>query len=160
MQTLFDAVNLASVPVPWLDALPQGPDFAAPRIQGQGQPVTGPFSRLALVGQVYFERGGGGVAMQSFVLEADGRLATVSATQAQLLEREPGEPGPQQISPAMATSDQAGTAVPDNGLPAKSRGSLPCRHRCAWCTGPAEPPDHRRRRDSRRRAAGWHATTG
>ena len=119
MQTLFDAVNLASVPVPWLDALPQGPDFAAPRIQGQGQPVTGPFGRLALVGQVYFERGGGGVAMQSFVLEADGRLATVSATQAQLLEREPGEPGPQEISPAMATSDQAGTAVPDNGLPAK-----------------------------------------
>ena len=119
MQTLFDTADLASVPVPWLEALPQGPDFAAPRIQGQGEPVTGPFGTQALAGQVYFERGGGGTATQSFVLGTDGRLATVSATQAQLLEREPAAPGPQEISPAMATSDLSGTAVPDNGLPAE-----------------------------------------
>jgi type VII secretion protein EccB len=112
MQTLFGAVDVGSVPVPWLDALPQGPDFAAPRIQGQGQLVTGPFGTQAPVGQVYFERASGGAAMQSFVLGADGRLATVSATQAQLLERAPGEPGPQQISPSMATSDLSGTASP------------------------------------------------
>ena len=93
MQTLLGTVDLASVPVPWLDALPQGPDFATPRIQRQGQPVTGPFGAPALAGQVYFERGGGGAATQSFVLGADGRLATVSATQAQCWSGSPASPG-------------------------------------------------------------------
>jgi type VII secretion protein EccB len=117
MQSLFggDAQN---VPAPWLDAIPRGPDFAAPAISGQGHSVRGP-AGTAQVGQVYSERGTAGATTQNFVLESDGQLATVTDVQAALLEREPGEPAAQPISPSAATSDLSGTAVPTDGLPAQ-----------------------------------------
>jgi hypothetical protein len=114
MQSLYGAGDLQIVPASWLDAISRGPDFAAPAISGQGDLVHGP-SGPAQVGRVYSEQG----TTQDFVLQADGRLATVTAAQAALLEREPGEPAPQSISPSAVTSDLSGTAVADNGLPAK-----------------------------------------
>jgi type VII secretion protein EccB len=115
MLALFGGQPL-QVPDAWLDALPQGPDFAAPAISGQGQVVTGPAGSPAAVGQVY-TADGAGVPPQYFVLLADQELAPVSATQAELLERVPDAPAPQAISPSQATADQSGITIPGNGLP-------------------------------------------
>jgi type VII secretion protein EccB len=105
------------VPDAWLDALPQGPGFAAPALSGEGQVVTGPDGNPAAIGQVYTV-GGSGAPLQYFVLVADQRLAPVSATQAQLLERVPGANAPQAISPSRATGHVSGSAIPGGGLPA------------------------------------------
>ena len=117
-QTLFPATQVQTAPLAWLDALPQGPDFAAPQIQGQGTTVVGPGGTPAPAGQVYGQAAGGGAAAQYYVLLASGRLAQISATQAQLLEREPGAPAQRPISPSMATGDLSGTPIPGDGLPA------------------------------------------
>ena len=102
-QTLFPATQVQAVPLAWLDALPQGPDFAAPQIQGQGTTVAGPGGAPAPAGQVYGQAAGGGAAAQYYVLLASGRLAQISATQAQLLEREPGAPTQRDRHLAMIT---------------------------------------------------------
>ena len=117
-QTLFPAMQLQTVPLAWLNALPQGPDMAAPQIDGQGTTATGPGGIPATVGQVYDQPGGGGAAAQYYVLLANGKLAQISATQAQLLEREPGAPAQRPVSPSVATGDLSGIAIPGNGLPA------------------------------------------
>lgn len=117
MLQLFGIAKPPTVPVPWLDAIPQGPNFAAPAIGGQGMSVTGPGGVTAQVGQVYVAPGGTG--QQYYVLEADGKLATATDVQAELLVREPGAPARQSITPSMATSDLSGTALPAGGLPAK-----------------------------------------
>ena len=116
-QTLFPAMQVQTVPLAWLDALPQGPDFTAPQIPGQGTVLTGPGGAPATAGQVYGQPSAGGAAAQYYVLLADGKLAQVSATQAQLLEREPGAPAQRPISPSMATGDLSGTPLPAGGLP-------------------------------------------
>ncbi|HEX6527652.1 MAG TPA: type VII secretion protein EccB [Streptosporangiaceae bacterium] len=105
------------VPETWLDALPQGPGFAAPAIAALGQVVTGPDGNQAPAGQV-FTVGGAGVPQQNFVLLKDGRLAPVTTTQAQLLERLPAAPAPVPISPSQATSHLSGTTIARGGLPA------------------------------------------
>jgi type VII secretion protein EccB len=116
MQLLFGGNNVQGVPAAWLDAIPRGPDFAAPVISGQGNLVQGPSGKQARVGQVYTERGIGGAATQNFVLKANGQLATITDAQAALLGQEFQA---QAIPPSAARSDLSGTAVPDNGLPAK-----------------------------------------
>jgi ESX secretion system ATPase EccB len=116
-QTLFPAMQVQTVPLAWLDALPQGPDFTAPQIPGQGTVVTGPGGAPATAGQVYGQPSAGGAAAQYYVLLASGKLAQISATQAQLLEREPGAPAQRPISPSMATGDLSGTPIPAGGLP-------------------------------------------
>ena len=116
-QTLFPAMQVQTVPLAWLDALPQGPDFTAPQLPGQGTVVTGPGGTPATAGQVYGQPVGGGAAAKNNVLLASATLAQNSATQAQLLEREPGAPAQRPISPSMATGDLSGTPIPANGLP-------------------------------------------
>ena len=117
-QTLFPAMRVQTVPLAWLNALPQGPDFAAPRIDGQGNTVTGPGGTEATVGQIFAQAGAGGAVAQYYVLLADGRLAQMDGTQAQLLEREPGAPAERAVTPSAATADLSGTAIPRHGLPA------------------------------------------
>jgi type VII secretion protein EccB len=117
-QTLFPAMQVQTVPLAWLNALPEGPDFAAPHIGAQGTPVTGPGGVAATVGQVFDQPGAGGAVAQYYVLLADGKLAQITATQAQLLAREPGAPAPRPISPSLATTDLSSTVIPRNGLPA------------------------------------------
>ncbi len=118
MLSLFGTAPPQQVPVAWLDALPQGPDFAAPAVSGAGRLVAGPAGGLVPVGKVFFIAGSG-PAQQDFVVLASGQLASISPTQAQLLEREPGEPAPQAISPSQLTARLSGTSIPDHGLPAR-----------------------------------------
>ena len=117
-QTLFPATRVETVPLAWLNALPQGPDFAAPQITGQGRTVPGPAGTEATVGQIFAQAGAGGAVAQYFVLLADGKLAQIDGTQAQLLEREPGAPAERPIAPSAATADLSGTPIPGHGLPA------------------------------------------
>ena len=115
-QTLFPAMQVQTVPPAWLNAVPEGPPFTAPHIPGQGTEVTGPLG-LALVGQVFGQMGSGGAVAQYYVLLADGKLAHLTATQAQLLTREPEAPAARPISPSQATADLSGTTIPRGGLP-------------------------------------------
>jgi type VII secretion protein EccB len=116
-QTLFPAMQVQTVPLAWLNALPEGPPFTAPHIPGQGTEVDGP-QGVAVVGQVFDQTGSGGAVAQYYVLLADGKLAHITATQAQLLTREPGAPAARDISPSQATEDLSGTTIPRGGLPA------------------------------------------
>jgi type VII secretion protein EccB len=105
------------VPSAWLEALPQGPAFQAPTIAGRGRTVTGPTGAPVTVGQVYKVSVAGGI--QYYVMLRNG-LATISQTQANLLEFEPGAP-PQATLPAPQVTNHVappGTVVPGGGLPA------------------------------------------
>lgn len=114
-ETLFGGQgNLPVVPTAWLDAIPQGPNFAAPKIDGERRDVTGPGGQ-AVVGQVFVAPSATG--LQSYVLEASGRLTSISPVQADLLERVQGLPKPRQISASEAASDLSGASLPSNGLP-------------------------------------------
>jgi type VII secretion protein EccB len=115
-QTLFPAMPVQAVPSAWLNAVPEGAPFSAPHIPGQGTQVTGP-DGLAPVGQVFDQAGSGGAAPQYYALLADGKLAHITATQAQLLTREPAASPPRPISPSAATADLSATTIPAGGLP-------------------------------------------
>jgi type VII secretion protein EccB len=125
-QTLFPAMPLQTVPSAWLNAVPEGPPFAAPHLPGQGAQVVGP-DGPALVGQVFDQPGSGGAAPQYYALLADGKLARVTATQAQLLTREPGAQAARQISPSAATADLSTTTIPRGNLPATIPAVAPAR---------------------------------
>jgi type VII secretion protein EccB len=125
-QTLFPAMQVQTVPAAWLNAVPEGAPFAAPHIPGQGTQVTGP-DGLALVGQVFDQPGSGGAAPQYYALLADGKLAHITATQAQLLAREPGAQATQAISPSLATANLSQTTIPRGTLPATIPAVAPIR---------------------------------
>jgi type VII secretion protein EccB len=103
-----------TVPSAWLDALPQGPAFAAPVITGLGGTVTGPAGTPVRVGQVYKVSVAG--ATQYYVMLSTG-LATISQTQARLLEFEPGAPTPASLTPSQVNGHQSASLVPGGGLP-------------------------------------------
>jgi type VII secretion protein EccB len=116
MLSLFGAgLTPASVPTAWLDSLPQGPNFSAPAIQGQGQSTNGP-AGAARAGQVYEVAGSAGTPTQYYVLAVSGKLETVTPVQADLLDRERGATL-KQISPSAAAGDLAGVSLPGGGLP-------------------------------------------
>jgi type VII secretion protein EccB len=117
METIFNtsASAAAVVPLAWLNAIPEGPDFKAPFINGEDTLVTGP-SGQAPVGRVYMVPGAAGTSTEFFVLMADGKLAQVTPVQASLLERVQGAKQ-QTISPAQAQGDLSATQVPAVGLP-------------------------------------------
>ncbi|MCG5213694.1 type VII secretion protein EccB [Streptosporangium sp. KLBMP 9127] len=77
-----------AVPVDWLNALPEGSDFAAPAIPGRGRPATGPGGDAAAVGQLFRVAPVAGSGPRWYVLLADG-LAPISHTQAVLLANAP-----------------------------------------------------------------------
>ena len=99
------------VPVAWLNALPEGPQFAPPYIPGAGQLVTGP-AGPAKVGQVYHATAAGGTTY--YVLTQSGKLAQISQAQARLLEFMPGQPREAPIDPSMTGPT---SAEPSAGLP-------------------------------------------
>ena len=113
MQDLFPDEQPAAVPAAWLDALPQGPDFAAPTIPGSGMTVTDRDGKTLQVGQVFQQAS----PAQYFVVEASGKLATISPTLANLLKTDPGAPALTPITNASATMDLSGDTIPDGGLP-------------------------------------------
>ena len=77
-----------AVPQTWLNALPEGPDFAAPAIPERGRPVTGPDGGTAAVGQIFRVDPVAGGEARWYVLLDDG-LAPISHTQATLLLNAP-----------------------------------------------------------------------
>lgn len=70
----------------WLNSVTQGPDFAAPKIPGLGQPANGPTGK-ARIGQI-FELNTASGTSSSFVLLADG-LAPITGIQRDLLVADP-----------------------------------------------------------------------
>ncbi|MGW4473845.1 type VII secretion protein EccB [Nonomuraea sp. NPDC004354] len=71
------------VPASWLNAIPDGPDFRAPAVDGLGRRTKGPDGRTARIGQIFTTSGVAGSPDRWFVLLSDG-LAPISQTQASL----------------------------------------------------------------------------
>ncbi|MFC5823955.1 type VII secretion protein EccB [Nonomuraea insulae] len=120
------AAGPAAVPVAWLNALPEGPDLAAPAIGGRGRPVTGPGGKAAAVGQVFLAGAVAGGEPRWYVLLSDG-LAPVTQGQATLLLSDPdsraayGGGAVKEIHVDAATANAAPhsrTAIAADGLPA------------------------------------------
>jgi type VII secretion protein EccB len=108
-----------TMPPAWLNAFPEGANFAAPNISGYGQPVTAPQgSGSAKVGQVFATSGEAGAAQQYYVMLSDGKLAAITQTQARLLDAAPGQVSQGQINPSVAAGDSAPAgSEPAGGLP-------------------------------------------
>ncbi|MFB9475669.1 type VII secretion protein EccB [Nonomuraea salmonea] len=120
------AADPAPVPVAWLNALPEGPDLAAPAISGRGRPVTGPGGEAAAVGQVFRAGAVAGGQARWYVQLGDG-LAPITQAQAALLLSDPasraayGGGAVREIPVDAATANAAPrsrTALPADGLPA------------------------------------------
>lgn len=111
MQFLFGAEPV-TVPAGWLDALPEGPPFAAPPIRDEGAAVTGPDGTTARVGQVFTSS-----SARYFVLEANGKLTIISPLLKQLFGLEPGAGNPTPITPSAAAADLSGASLSATGLP-------------------------------------------
>ncbi|MEV0380485.1 type VII secretion protein EccB [Nonomuraea sp. NPDC050643] len=116
----------AAVPVSWLNALPEGPDLAAPAITGRGRPVAGPGGKSAAVGQVFLAGAVAGGESRWYVLLGDG-LAPVTQAQAALLLSDPdsraayGGGAVKEIRVDAASANAAPrsrTKLPADGLPA------------------------------------------
>ncbi|SEF80632.1 type VII secretion protein EccB [Nonomuraea solani] len=120
------AATPAAVPVTWLNALPEGPDLAAPPIAGRGRPVAGPGGKAAAVGQVFRAGAVAGGEARWYVLLGDG-LAPITQGQATLLLSDPdsraayGGGAVKEIAVDAATANAAPrsrTKPPADGLPA------------------------------------------
>jgi type VII secretion protein EccB len=119
-----------TVPSAWLDALPQGPAFAAPPIASLGALVTGPAGLPVKVGQVYAVTVAGGT--QNYVMLSTG-LARITQTQARLLEFEPKAPTPATLTPSQVTGHLSATVVPSGGLPATVPGFVSASQSAPLC---------------------------
>lgn len=106
--------SVVRVPWVWLNALPQGPAFAPPKIPHRGRTVTGPAGTPVRVGQVFQVTAVAGT--QYYVMLAGG-LAAITQTQAQLLGFEPGAPARATLSPPEVNGHLSAAKVPGGGLP-------------------------------------------
>ncbi len=131
---MLSALSTSQQPIPvpsvWLDALPQGPNFAPPAIQGQGTVVTGPDGRLARVGQVYQVTVAKGT--QYYVLLADG-LAQITQTQETLLTFVPGAAQAITLTPSQVTGHTSTSTVAGGGLPATIPAMATPSPSAPWC---------------------------
>ncbi|MGP3955560.1 type VII secretion protein EccB [Nonomuraea sp. 3N208] len=114
------------VPASWINAIPAGVDFAAPKIAQHGKKAVGPGGKAARVGHVYKAAAVAGGSERWYVLLADG-LAPISNTQAMLLLQDPASKaaygnGPVRETPIDAASANATKAsarsMLNSGLPA------------------------------------------
>lgn len=114
------------VPAAWINAIPAGVDFVAPKIAQRGKRVKGPDGRASRVGQVYKVESVAGAAERWYVLLADG-LAPIDHTQAMLLLLDPASKTAYGKRPVRETAIDAATAnaakasarrLLDSGLPA------------------------------------------
>lgn len=81
------APNPVTIAAKWLNAVPRGPDFGVPPIDGLGNQANGPQGGSARVGQIYETVDTAGNS-KYYVLLADG-LQQISSAQASLLESDP-----------------------------------------------------------------------
>jgi type VII secretion protein EccB len=107
-------VTAVTVPAVWLNALPQGPAFAAPAIADKGATVTGPAGGSVQVGQVYQVSSPGGT---QYDVMLRGGLAAISPMQAQLLESEPGAAPKATLTLGQVANHQSAVQLPHVGLP-------------------------------------------
>jgi type VII secretion protein EccB len=107
-----------TMPDAWLNAFPQGPDFAPPPIPGFGQPVRAPGGSTARVGQVFATGAAAGSAQQYYVMLSGG-LAPITQTQAALLDAAPRQVPQATLAPSLVAGDRAPGTVPATGLPAR-----------------------------------------
>ncbi len=106
--------SVVAVPSVWLNALPQGPAFAPPKIAHRGAKVAGPTGALVAVGQVFSVTA---VAGTQYYVMLKGGLAQITQTQAQLLGFEPGAPARATLSPPEVDGHLSAVRVPGGGLP-------------------------------------------
>ncbi|GAA0846656.1 type VII secretion protein EccB [Streptosporangium amethystogenes subsp. fukuiense] len=113
------------VPAAWLNALPVGPDFQSPSIQGLGRTVRGPDGRKSAVGMVFKVPSVTEGPPKWYVLLADG-LADLTPAQAALLLEDPAikqaygrkQPLPADMAPAIANGmKESKTQLGVSGLP-------------------------------------------
>jgi ESX secretion system ATPase EccB len=115
-QAILTALNFVQaaeqVPLSWLDAFAQGPDFAPPAIPGFGRAVDrGPAGSPARIGQVFVTSPG---AAQYYVLTRQG-LAPVTVTEAKLLDAIPGQLPQGTVTTAQAASHHGSLSA--DGMP-------------------------------------------
>ncbi|WP_214414285.1 type VII secretion protein EccB [Sphaerisporangium fuscum] len=114
------------IPATWLNALPVGPDFKAPRIPAMGRKVKGPDGHMSAVGRVYTVPAVTGGDARWYVLRQDG-LAVITQTQATLLLEDPASKaayGRQPVKPIevdaarVNAAPQSRTSMAVDGMPA------------------------------------------
>jgi type VII secretion protein EccB len=108
--------SVLRVPSVWLNALPQGPTFAPPKIPHRGATAAGPAGAPVRIGQVFQVTA---VAGTQYYVMLQGGLAPITQTQAQLLGFEPGAPARATLSPPQVNGHLAAVRVPGGGLPSR-----------------------------------------
>jgi type VII secretion protein EccB len=116
LAALSAAVQPVAVPTVWLNAVPEGPDFAPPAIPDRGARVPGPAGGAVSIGQVYVVSAVAGSPPQYYVM-LQGGLAPISETQAVLLDFEAGTPKPRALSPSLLSGHLSAVTEPAGGLP-------------------------------------------
>jgi type VII secretion protein EccB len=131
---LLSALPSSPQPVPvrpvWLDALPQGPNFAPPPIPGQGDLVTGPAGAQVRLGQVYQVSASGGT--RYYVMLRDG-LAQITQTQETLLTFTPDAPPVATLISSQISGHRSAVTVPGGGLPATLPAIATPSPSAPWC---------------------------
>ena len=122
----LNAIGYAPAAVPvgaaWIDALPQGPDFAALAVPGRGGAGRAVGGQPTRIGEIVQTTGLAG-ATTYYVVLADG-LALVTRLQAELMLADPAYPGaggaPLQVAPDQASAAQQSASNPaeQTGFPA------------------------------------------
>jgi ESX secretion system ATPase EccB len=125
------------VPLSWLDAFSEGPDFAPPVVAGFGGPVArGPAGGPARIGQVFVTSPG---APQYYVLTRQG-LTPVTTTEAKLLDAATGQVPQGTVTTAQA-ADHHGSMSADGMPPSMpvpaDRNVSPRAPLCVVYSGPA-----------------------
>jgi ESX secretion system ATPase EccB len=118
LTALAAAGSPAVVPATWLNAFPQGADFAPPPIPGFGRPVRGPAGGTARIGQVFTTTSAAGGPRQYYVLRRAG-LEPVTQTEAALLNASRGQVPQGSVAPSVVADDRAGGTMSAGGLPAR-----------------------------------------
>ena len=131
---LLSALPSSPKPAPvrpvWLDALPQGPNFAPPPIPDQGSLVPGPAGTQVQVGQVYQVSTSGGT--RYYVMLRDG-LAQITQTQETLLTFALHAPPVATLISSQVTGHRSAVTVPGGGLPATIPAIATPSPSAAWC---------------------------
>jgi type VII secretion protein EccB len=102
------------VPVVWLNAIPQGLAFAAPRLADAGATVPGPTGTNVTVGQVYKVNAASGV---QFYVMLRGGLAPISPMQASLFVSQPNAPAKATLAQSQVSGHLSTASVPGGDLP-------------------------------------------
>jgi type VII secretion protein EccB len=128
----------AGVPATWLNAFPQGSDFAPPRIAGFGRPMPGPAGATARIGQVFTTSSAAG-SRQYYVLRRDG-LEPVTQTEAALLNAARGQVPQGSVAPSVVADDRARGSMSAGGMPQRMPSLVrydPAAPLCVVYSGPA-----------------------